>query len=107
MPEGAHPLPAWEEEFLNEQARRKGWKGEKFVPNDGTNWPLDVAASVLGIPEKDLRDLVRITGLQPVGVIRMASFRRQGRQPRAYDASKLCLIIDAVRDLREVISGNG
>lgn len=68
---------------------------------DGDNWTLDIAAKLLSIPERDLRDLVRITGLAPSGVIRMAPFRRQGRQPRAYPADKLILISETVRGLSD------
>ena len=93
MPEGAHPLPP-----------EKGWKGEDFVDIDGQNWPLDVAAKWLDFPESDLRDLVRILELESAGVIRMSSFSRQGRQPRAYPADKLVMIVEAIRDLREIIA---
>lgn len=90
MPEGAHPLP--------------GWGSLPFVPLDGKNWPLDVAAKVLGMPLKDLQDLVRIVGLEPSGVIRMSEFRRQGRQPKAYDGEKLTTICDIIGELKEKLS---
>lgn len=86
MPEGAHPL---------------GWGSEPVVEPDGENWSLEFAAKMLDMPEKDLRDLVRILGLPSAGVIRMAEFRRQGRHPRAYPADKLALIAETVRDLSE------
>lgn len=96
MPEGAHPLPSL----------KKGWSdGEKgFVDLDGENWPLAQAAQLLEIPEKDLRDLVRITGLQPSGVIRMSSFKRQGRQPRAYPADKLIMLGEFLAELKASLS---
>ena len=79
----------------------RGWKGKMPVPVDGNSWPLDFAAKMLGCSEKDLRDLVRITGLEPVGTMKMASYRRSGRNPRAYDGSKLVLMWQAVSDLAE------
>jgi hypothetical protein len=95
MPEGAHPLPL----------SGKGWSGKKnFVDLDGENWPLAQAAQLLEIPEKDLRDLVRIAGLEPSGVIRMSSYSRQGRQPRAYPADKLIMIGEFITDLKASLS---
>jgi hypothetical protein len=79
----------------------RGWKGKMPVALDGNNWPLDFAAKMLGCSEKDLRDLVRITGLEPIGTMKMASYRRSGRHPRAYDGSKLVLMWQAVNDLAE------
>lgn len=78
-----------------------GWKGGPFVELDGTNWSVGFAAGLLDIPEKDLRDLIRITGLQPVGVIRMSGYSRQGRQPRAYPAAKLIAISEAITALKD------
>lgn len=79
----------------------RGWKGKMPVALDGNSWPLDFAAKMLGCSEKDLRDLVRITGLEPTGTMKMASYRRSGRNPRAYDGSKLVLMWQAVNDLAE------
>lgn len=76
-----------------------GWRGLPEVPADGTVWPLSVAADVLGMPESDLRDLVRIAGLKPAGTIKMAEFRRSGRHPRAYDAARLVALYDGIRKL--------
>jgi hypothetical protein len=92
VPEGAHPL---------------GWKGIELVDNDGENWPLDFAAGLLQMPEKDLRDLVRIVNnlhpgaLEPAGTIKMAAFRRQGRHPRAYPGSKLLMLVEGLADVCE------
>lgn len=84
-----------------------GWASLPFVDIDGKNWPLDFAAKMLDIPLKDLQDLVRISGLQPAGVIRMAEFRRKGRQPRAYSAEKLIMLTEEIRELRDRISCSG
>lgn len=81
--------------------RNRGWKGKMPVALDGNNWPLDFAAKMLGCSEKDLRDLVRITGLEPAGTMKTATYRRSGRHPRAYDGSKLVLMWQAVNDLAE------
>lgn len=79
----------------------KGWEGLPAVEIDGKAWPLDFAAKYLGISEPLLREMVKELGLEPAGMIRMASFSRSGRQPRAYRAHHLVLITEAVRDLRQ------
>jgi hypothetical protein len=84
---------------------RKGWKGISEVPADGRNWPLDFAARTLGLPEKDLRDLVRIMDVQPSGTMPMAEFRRSGRNPRVYDAAALVRLYDWVQKLTGELSG--
>lgn len=124
MPEGTHPLPDLDEcthglpdarnlrEWLetrrdgnlirdDELTRGKGWAGLPSVEIDGQNWTVDFAARILDFPERDLRDLIRITGLQPAGVMNMRSYRSQGRAPRAYPAGKLIRITEAIADLRE------
>jgi hypothetical protein len=56
---------------------------------------------MLDMTEQDVRDIIRITGLEPSGTMKMASYARQGRQPRAYPAVKLVKIAEALRALRE------
>jgi hypothetical protein len=80
-----------------------GWAGYQFTDITGDDLPLDIAAQLLDMPEKDLRELVRITRLQPSGVIRMSSFSRQGRQPRAYSRAQLILISEALIALKEAL----
>jgi hypothetical protein len=80
-----------------------GWAGYQFTDITGDDLPLDIAAQLLDIPERDLRELVRITGLQPSGVIRMSSFSRQGRQPRAYSREQLIAISEALIALKEAL----
>lgn len=115
MPDPAHPLPPvpeWEQEVILRQYREsqddlprgKGWAGISFVDIDGQNWPLEFASRMLDIPLQDLRDLVRIVHLEPAGVIRVAAYRRQGRQPRAYPAEKLIKITEVIRKLSEEIT---
>jgi hypothetical protein len=82
-----------------------GWEGVAEVPADGRNWPLEFAARTLGIPERDLRDLVRITGLQPTGTMPMAQYRRSGRNPRVYDAAKLVRLYQLTRELAVELTG--
>jgi hypothetical protein len=101
MPEGAHPL---EDDLL---PRGRGWAGIPFVEIDGVNWPLEFAARMLDIPVRDLADLVRITGLAPAGVIKIASYRRQGRQPRAFEAAKLIHLTEGIRKLSEELTALG
>jgi hypothetical protein len=83
-----------------------GWHGAPFVPADGQHWPLSIAATMLDLPEQDLRDLVRIVEAVrgeslASGTIRMNAFSRQGRQPRAYPAVKLIAICEGIRSLAE------
>jgi hypothetical protein len=78
-----------------------GWKGLPFVRLDGDNWTIPFAAKMLDMTEQDVRDIIRITGLEPSGTMRMASYARQGRQPRAYPAAKLIKIAEALKALRE------
>jgi hypothetical protein len=73
------------------------WGSLPFVPLDGANWPLSVAAQVLGVPEKDLRKGIRQQGIAPAGVIRMSDFRRSGRHPMAYPAANLISIAEGFR----------
>lgn len=84
---------------------RKGWEGLPFVELDGQSWPVSFAAGFLGVAEEDLRALVKISGLQPSGVIKMADFRRSGRQPKAYPATGLIRLSEVARSLREEFSG--
>jgi hypothetical protein len=78
---------------------RRGWGHAPEVPVDGTNWPLPFAAKTLDIPERDLRDLIRVVGLEPAGTMKMASYRRSGRNPRVYEASKLIKLVSGVGSL--------
>lgn len=75
-----------------------GWDGLPEVPVNGVAWPLEFAARMLDVREDDLRALVRIARLEPSGVIPMAEFRRQGRHPRAYNASTLIKLVNAIRE---------
>lgn len=83
----------------------KGWRGSPPVTLDGDNWPLDFAAKLLDIPEKDLRDLVRISGLSPAGTMKMATYARSGRHPRVYSAAKLIRLAEGMRVLSEKLNG--
>lgn len=76
-----------------------GWAGMDPVNPDGQNWTLGFASKILEIPERDLRDLVRITDLAPAGVLNMRDYKVQGRTPRAYPARDLITITEAVREL--------
>jgi hypothetical protein len=82
---------------------RKGWAGLAELPLNGDNWTVEVAAKWLGLPVKDLRDLIRVTGLPPTGTAKMASYRRSGRQPRVYDAHALIQMYEAVYTLRQAL----
>jgi hypothetical protein len=92
MPESVHPLPP---------LPRGGWKGIPFAELDGKSWTLPFAAVILDIPVEDLRALIRVTGLQPSGVINMRDYRSQGRAARAYDAKSLIMIAEDIASLKE------
>ncbi len=77
-----------------------GWQSLPFVSPDGQNWPISFAAKLLDVPEPELRRRVKKDGIEPAGVIRMAEFRRQGRQPMAYPAAKLISIAEAIRGMQ-------
>lgn len=79
----------------------RGWVGLPVMEIDGKAWPLDFAARYLEMPEEDLRGIVKAVRLQPVGTVRMSEFSRSGRQPRAYEARKLIIIAEAIRNLTE------
>jgi hypothetical protein len=70
---------------------------------DGLSWPLDFAAKTLGIPERDLRDLVRVVGLAPSGTMKMASFSRSGRNPRVYDSAKLIKLYEWSQEISRAL----
>jgi hypothetical protein len=78
---------------------KRGWGHTPEVPIDGVNWPLPFAAKTLEISERDLRDLIRVVGLEPAGTMKMASYRRSGRNPRVYEASKLIKLVSGARRL--------
>jgi hypothetical protein len=78
-----------------------GWESLPFVSCDGQNWPLGFAAKILEIPERELRKRVKQEQVEPAGVIRMADFRRSGRQPAAYPASELIRIAENIRTAQD------
>lgn len=104
---GTAPLPDGVEEDdgitcdCDHRRPKRGWKGKLPVPVDGNTWPLDFAAKTMGVSEKDLRDLIRILEVEPEGTMKMASYRRSGRNPRAYNASLLVNMWQDIQDLRE------
>jgi hypothetical protein len=69
------------------------------------------ANEMLDIPEKDLRDLIRILNnaepgaVEAAGVIRMNAYSRQGRQPQAYPSRKLIFALDGIRKLAQELKG--
>jgi hypothetical protein len=89
-PRAPHPKPV---------TPRTGWGRQPEVPLDGKNWPLSFAAEQLDMSERDLRDLVRIVGLKPTGTMKMATYKRSGRNPMVYDAGKLVKMNEAINSL--------
>lgn len=83
----------------------KGWKGEMPVPLDGNSWPVEFAAKMIGCSERDLRDMIRVFGIEPAGALKMSSYRRSGRHPRAYNASLLVEMWDDVQALGRKLRG--
>jgi hypothetical protein len=94
-PRAPHPKPV--------TPKTRGWKREKEVPIDGTNWPLGFAADQLDLSERDLRDLIRIIGLKPTGTMKMTTYSRSGRNPRVYNAGALIKINETVKSLARML----
>ena len=78
-----------------------GWSAAPFVELNGEYWTEEFAAKHLGVSEELFRLLLRELEVTPAGVMRMSEFRRQGRQPRAYDAKKLIMISEDLIALKE------
>jgi hypothetical protein len=78
-----------------------GWGSVAFVELDGRSWTVEFAATHLGVSGEFLRKALKELEVEPVGVMRMNTFSRKGRQPRAYDAKKLIMISEAMIDLKE------
>ena len=70
------------------------WSSLPLLDPDGANLPLSVAADLFDVKISQLRKAVKERGLEPSGVIRMDDFRRSGRHPMAYPASKLVRIAE-------------
>jgi hypothetical protein len=108
LPLRAWPTESWESMSYDnglvcDCGKRKGWAGLAEQPLDGDNWTVEVAAKWLGLPARDIRDLIRVTGLEPTGTAKMAAYRRSGRQPRVYDAKALIQMYETVYELRQVL----
>jgi hypothetical protein len=95
----AHPLPPLPHVSWTDEGR----KGYPLTSLDEGAWTLPLAAMILDIPERDLKDLVRITGLKPCGSARVSPYRRSGRHPRVYSAKALIALYEAQGALREVL----
>lgn len=68
-----------------------------MIEPDGSAWPIPFAARILEVSESRLRREVKNRGIQPSGELRMADFRRSGRNPRAYPATELITIAEEIR----------
>ena len=111
MPEGAHPLPEFDDTETCDVCGRevipgimptKGWSGLPMLDlDDGKAWPLSFAAKYLEVSEEYLRVTIKELGIEPSGVIPASAFRRSGRQPRAYNARTLVIITDALENIRQ------
>ena len=103
----AHPQYSIYHPEGHDPPKDKGWKGLPFTELDGKDWPVSFAAGILELDEQDLRDLIRIAGLQASGVLRISDFRRSGRQPKAYPATGLIRLAEVARSLREEFLAEG
>jgi len=79
-----------------------GWESLPPVESDGQHWPLPFAAKILDISERRLRQEVRERGIEPSGVLKMADFRRSGRNPKAYPAAELITIAESFQRAQPV-----
>lgn len=82
-----------------------GWASLPFVELDGRHLTIAAAALLFGLPEEDLRVLVKVAGIAPSGVLRTSPYARQGRQPQAYPKDKLIAVNEALIALREAVAG--
>jgi len=79
----------------------RGWSSAnlRIVGDDPTLWTTGDAARLLGPPELSpvqVRELIRVTGLQPVGKRRVTARGQSGRHARVYWASDLIRAYDAL-----------
>lgn len=71
-------------------------------PSSGEYWPLGTAAIALGVEEKDLKDLIRLSGIRPAAKMQMRSYDTSGRASAAYDAKQLIAANELLEQLREI-----
>lgn len=79
----------------------RGWSssGLPTVGDDETLWTVSDAAKLLGPPqlsEAQVRQLIRMIDIQPVGKRRVTPFGRSGRHARVYPAEALIKAYDAL-----------
>lgn len=84
----------------------RGWSsdGLKTVGDDELLWTVSDAASLLGPPvltARQVRDLVKLAGITPVGKRRVTQRGQAGRHARVYPASDLIRAYDAISRLTE------
>lgn len=84
---------------------KRGWssQGLKQIDADDPNyWSTADAAKLLGPPElthAQVRQLVHLAGLEPVGKKRVTIQGRGGRHVRVYRASELIKAFNAIADV--------
>ena len=79
----------------------RGWSstGLSTVGDDETLWTVADAATLLGPPqlsEHQVRQLIRMLDIDPVGKRRVTPYGRPGRHARVYEAQKLIKAYDAL-----------
>lgn len=82
--------------------KRVGWTsyGLKTVGDDPELWTVAQAAVLLGPPDLNIREvynLVKIFGLEPVGKRRSTVVGQSGRHARVYQASEFIKAYDAIQ----------
>lgn len=82
----------------------KGWtsKGLVTMGDDPTLWTVNDAAKLLGPPQlnvNQVRELIKMLGIQPIGKRRVTMRGRGGRHARVYKAETLIKAYDALSRL--------
>ena len=83
-------------------AKRRGWSsvGLKTVGDDVDLWTVSDASRLLGppdLPVREVRNLVRIFSIDPVGKRRVTQDGHSGRHARVYPASELIKAYHAIQ----------
>jgi len=85
----------------------KGWssQGLPALGDDEKFWTAGDAARLLGPPvltQQQVRALIRMASLTPVGKRRVTEYGKPGRYARCYRAADLIKLFDAVEQVMEI-----
>jgi hypothetical protein len=84
----------------------KGWSSQDLPAlGDPAIWTAGDAARLLGPPvltQQQVRALIRMASLTPVGKRRVTEYGKPGRYARCYRAADLIRLFDAVEQVMEI-----